>query len=410
MQELSKEWFELQDHRRRLYSRAVWIPVYGTIHPTKKGKYPEIGYVEETLAIGSAIIFGDCRNEAEELNWHRWRPDSTTSYIDDDGRYFSGESFFDYPDKQLGFYLVLHQYHNSLHPRDIIINQDFLLAYGLLKEGDQWLRPSEGYEIIVKQTRDTNGKIALVEFRTDYLKDYLAARNCSLRLYYYRQRQAVIDYDPKFDWPADNTIISEKNNRCEVRCDEIGSSGDTPGTTWAMFSAWRTDVDPEEDVPDFSNDDDDATATEQRSGTWGNDGGRFRVSGELWRGEWIEPASESCRVGYAEPQETLLVSVDGGGSRVDLESLGYETVGKYLWFKPEIINALLSYRGGHLIWYTQETGGISPSPDSPLHFGVNKLGLVNVYAYDIARRPLWGASNMGSAQLPTRWWRFCRAS
>jgi len=61
-----------------LYSRVVWVPVYGTILPLERGRYPEVGHVEETLAVGSAVIFNDKREKAEELDWHYWSLDNTT--------------------------------------------------------------------------------------------------------------------------------------------------------------------------------------------------------------------------------------------------------------------------------------------------------------------------------------------
>ncbi len=389
MNKLSQEWFELRDLRKRLFSRAVWVPLYGTVLPIKEGKYPEIGHVEEVLAIGSAVIFSNKREQVEDLDWHYWSLDSTVPYLGDDGTYFEADGFQDGPEGSLGFRIVLSQHHNSLHPRQVMLHQDFILAFGLLEEGDIWVRPGEGYEEVVRQTRNDDGTITFVEVRAEYLRDYLAARDAALRLYYYRERKAVFEGDPQFDWPEDFSLVSNKNDRCEVRCNEIDASGDFPGTTWAMFTARRTDIDPEEDVPDFSGNDDGATETETTSGVRGNDGGRFLISGEMWRGEWIEPAAGSCRIGYSEPQETLMVQLDGGGGKVDLASLNHEEVGKYLWFNPGVVNELLSRRGASMQWYTRDTGGVSPSPDSLLHFGVNKLGLINAYAYDVARRPLW---------------------
>lgn len=389
MDELSKEWFELRDHRRRLYSRAVWVPVYGTIHPLELGRYPEVGHVDEVLAVGSAVVFNDKREKAEELDWHYWSLDNTVPYLGGDGQYFEAESFYDDPDGRLGLRLVLTHYLNSDHPRQVYINQDFVLAYGLLEERGYWVRPNEGYEQVVRLTRKEDGTIEFVEIRAEYLKDYLAARNGALRLYYYRQRRAILKNDPKFDWPEDFSLVSDTNDQLEVRCNEIDASGDFPGTTWALFKAWRTDVDPEEEVPDFAGNDDEATETETTKGVRGDGGGRFLVTGEMWRGEWIEPAEKSYRVGYGEPDEALMVQLDGGGGRVDLKTLNREEVGKYLWFKPEVINDLLSRRGATMQWYTHDTGGVSPSPDWLLHFGVNKLGLINAYAYDVARRPLW---------------------
>ncbi|SHL98554.1 hypothetical protein SAMN05444389_102506 [Paracoccus solventivorans] len=97
MDELSQEWFELRDHRRRLYSRAVWVPVYGRILPSERGRYPEVGHVEETLSVGSAVVFNDKREKAEELDWHYWSLDNTTPYLNGDRQYFEAESFYDDP-------------------------------------------------------------------------------------------------------------------------------------------------------------------------------------------------------------------------------------------------------------------------------------------------------------------------
>lgn len=391
MEELSKEWFELHDHRRRLFSRNVWIPIYGVVHPLPlaRGKFADIGYVEETLAVQSAVSSYDKREQAEALGWSDWYSDSTAPWIDNDDRYVEAGSFEDHFGEQLGKRLVLWYSLNSNHPTQVIIDQDFVLAYGLIEEGNYWLRPNEGYEQVIRLTRHDDGTVIFAEIRAEYLKDYLAARNAALRLYYYRQRRAILKNDPRFDWPENSSLVSEPNDRVDVYYTEINESGHSPGDNFAVFKTWRTDVDPEEEVPDFAGQDDDVTASESFTGTFGDQRDRFLITGEMWRGEWIEPANKSCRIGYDEPDEPLLVQTDGGGEKVDIQTLRDETVGKYLWFKPEVVNDLLSRRGSVISWYTRETGGISPSPDWLLNFGVNNLGLINTYAYDVAVRPLW---------------------
>ena len=390
MDKFSKEWFELKDHRKRLFSKSVWIPVHGIVHPERTGEYPDIGHVEETLIVGSAVIYDQHREEADGLEWHYWTPNDTVPYLDDDGRYFTADSFYVRDGERLGFRLVFSQFLNTLHPSQVSIHQDFIYAYGLLEEGVHWVRPSDGYEDVIRTTKDDTGQVKLVEIRSEYLRDYLAAHKASLRLYYYRERRAILSETPIFGWEKEHTVVDEKNFRCVSRCDEIDSNGDYPGTSWALFKAWRTDVDPEEDVPDFSDPESDENSdTETSSGVRSGEGIRYRVSGELWRGEWLSPAPESCRIGYSEPTETLLVSLDGSGTTVDLETLKHEEVGKYLWFKPSIVPALLERRGSSLDWYTADTGCVSASPDTLVHFGLNRLGLINAYAYDIARRPLW---------------------
>jgi hypothetical protein len=146
MEEFSQEWFELRDLRRRLFSRAVWIPVYGSIYPIKRGEYPEIGHVE--------------------LGWHDWSHRDTTPYLDGEGRYIEAETFNDNADGRLGFRLVLSQHFNSTHARQVFIHQDFVMAYGLLEEGNHWLRPSEGYEQVIRLTRDDEGAVTFIEVLT----------------------------------------------------------------------------------------------------------------------------------------------------------------------------------------------------------------------------------------------------
>lgn len=59
MQKFSKDWFELADHRRRLFSRAVWVPIYGTQQPLKESTYglegnamaPSVSYCGHWLLI-----------------------------------------------------------------------------------------------------------------------------------------------------------------------------------------------------------------------------------------------------------------------------------------------------------------------------------------------------------------------
>jgi hypothetical protein len=51
--------------------------------------------------------------------------------------------------------------------------------------------------------------------------------------------------------------------------------------------------------------------------------------------------------------------------------------------------ALAARRGGSLGWYTRHTGYVACSPGDGVHFGINPLGLVNVYAKDVALLPDW---------------------
>jgi hypothetical protein len=79
--------------------------------------------------------------------------------------------------------------------------------------------------------------------------------------------------------------------------------------------------------------------------------------------------------------------VDAAGKKQKAKSL--IDSGRWLWFKPDVIPALMGRRGGSLEWYTRETGGVRGSPDCRVPFGINSLGLINAYAKDVALEPEW---------------------
>ncbi len=113
------------------------------------------------------------------------------------------------------------------------------------------------------------------------------------------------------------------------------------------------------------------------------------VMGELWRDEEIEPAASSVRVRGDRVPTGLRYITDAPGNTLTSEELDNEDVMRWIWFRPEVVPALIKCRGGGLRWYTNETGGVACSPGEFTHFGLNRLGLVTAYAYDIAKLPLW---------------------
>lgn len=153
-----------------------------------------------------------------------------------------------------------------------------------------------------------------------------------------------------------------------------------------VFHVARTDVDLADDVPTLGLPTDDKVAS--KSWTVQDEGRKLvRIDGELWRCEWVEPAALSQRVRRDELPPTVFFFTDTKGSRESAASLA--AGGRWLWFRPDVVMALAHRRGGALRWYTRDTGGIRGSPGYEVHFGVNKLGLVNVYAKDIALLPEW---------------------
>jgi hypothetical protein len=176
--------------------------------------------------------------------------------------------------------------------------------------------------------------------------------------------------------------------RFEGRVFAIHEGGDPFGAKTAVFHVWRTDVDAEIDVPTFT----DASDSNTASRSWEierEDRKLFHIEGEFRRDEWIQPADASPRVRGDKLPATCSFIVDASGERQSADELDNEDIGRWLWFEPGVIGALETRRGGSLRWHTRDTGTVAASYGHGVHFGINAKGLINVYAYDVARLPVW---------------------
>lgn len=168
----------------------------------------------------------------------------------------------------------------------------------------------------------------------------------------------------------------------------IRSLDDVFGGSWAMFRAWRTDVDEDEDAPVMGPESNDNTDYESSEGHRSGYNG-VRIEGEFWRDEWVEHQGISKRVrGDADTNLPHFI-VETDGARLASAELNNEDIGRWLWFRSSIVNELLGLRGFSLKWYTAETGGIQSTSGYSIHFGINSSDLITVYAYDVARLPAW---------------------
>jgi hypothetical protein len=383
------EWFEMAEVRKRNPANAVWIPLRQNQTLKSEGTDNLPGRTEEYVGLGSVAIFPQYREIAAQLSWsdigigHDARP-----YAFSDGRYKPADVYMHNDEEVIGAELVLEERLNRSHSRDWIVSQDLVLALNLLREGDVWKAVDEGYIEVVRLHRGPDGEPVLVDIRAEHLRDYLAAHGLVLRASQYRQRMAILSDASYLPWALDGKQESKVDERFETRVFEVGDDGSAFGGKVAVFHMWRTDVEDQDEVPNFG--------LESASNTNGSTseferGGKkfFRAEGELWREFWVDPAALSERVrGDRNPEDTYFYT-GAGGERSASSSLNSEDVGQYLWFRSSVVLAALGYRGSALSWYTRQTGSISCSPDYHVHFGVNDIGLITVYAYDVARLPSW---------------------
>jgi hypothetical protein len=381
---MNQQWFEMKDIRRKKLNKSVWLPLRALQNQTI-GRFGYIGYKEEFFGCASLAVPDEQKNETGNIELTDIN-NSSTGYYENE-KYIPCDTYEGNGGEFTGLYLVIDQNINRAELPEWYLHQDFVATLGLKREGDIWISPNEGYIQVARLHRDTSGKPSLLEVHAEHLKDYLCARNMALYIASYFSRTVVVDDTSFISWK--NHVQSENNEyeHWEGRVQEIHEGGHPFGGKVAVFHVARTDVDETDDMPDISGSPTDDN-TESSSDEHGFDGRQlFTIAGYLWRNEWIEPAKISRRVKGEKTESTIYFIVDEQGNKENKDTLAQG--GKWLWFKPDAIMALAHRRGGGLFWYTRDTGSVHCSPNYDVHFGVNALGLVNVYAKDVALLPDW---------------------
>lgn len=387
MEIAAQTWFEMRDIRKRFYDKSVWIPLKEERTLILEGKNGFNGYKEEYLGVGSIIVPVSQKLEAEKLGWTEvGTRNSTSGHVEGD-EYIPAHVYKDYDNPKLvAEQLILERRGTSLECSEWHLSTDLVVTLNLKREGDTWLALDYGYEEVVKAERNENGCIVSIQIKAQYLKDYLCARKMALYISSYRSRVQIVENAENIKWPNPCTE-NNKTDRWEGRVTEIHEGGNIFGSKVAVLHVSRTDVDYDEDVPEFSFDTHGNSKSEQwESGFTGDK--LYRIHGELWRNEWVNPAQNSYIICDEETEPTSFFITNNSGKIENRKTL-VSSESRWLWFKPSIINELLSIRGGSLGWYTQDTGRVGGSPHDTVHFGINKLGLINVYAKDIGQLSDW---------------------
>lgn len=384
---LNQEWFEMQDIRRKIYDKSVWIPLRAVLHKEKKGQYGYEGYKDDFFGSGSIAVPKDKVEEAKKLGWTDIGISYNHSGWVDNGKYIPAEVYKNHSTKFEGVHLVLDQISQDDGPSIWHLNQDLVITLGLIREGNSWVCPNDGDVEVARIGLSENNKPIMLEIKSQYLKDYLCAREMVLYMTHYFRRDTILVDASHINWVNGNSKYKDKSNLWEGRVTAIHEGGNLYGGKMSVIHVARTDVDETDDVPDIS----DIPSDENiHSESWEEEfEGRklFRVSGELWRNELIMPGVISPKIRGDKTQVSTFFVVDAEGNK----SCGQDLInsGKWVWFQSEVIMALCHRRGGHLSFYTAQTGCVACCYGYGVHFGINELGLINVYAKDIGHLPEW---------------------
>ncbi len=381
---MPQEWYEMRDLRRRRLSESVWVPLRCSKYIENVGKHGHLGHRLEFYGVGTVAVPVTQKSAAEKLGWMDIGISHSHFGAVIDEIYYPADAFEGRGIS--GVHLVLDQQGNSADPSEWHLHQDLALSLRLKRERDLWVSPHEGYTEVARLCRKQDGSPEMFEIRLSHLRDYLAARNMSLYVTTYRERISVVDNSSGISWPSGYAREESHGEKWEGNITSILAGGLPRGATSAVVHLSRTDVDPDIDVPRLGPPIDDNV--QSRSWSVEHDGQTyFQVRGDLWRNEWIEPALSSPIVRGDDVPSTVDFIVDASGNRQNASSL--VDAGGWLWFRPDVVLTLAQRRGGRLKWYTRDTGDIEGAPGLGVHFGMNAIGLVNVYGEDIALLPEW---------------------
>lgn len=390
---MNKQWFEMEDLKKHIFNNKVWIPLYSQHRISEKGDVRHKGFSEEYFGSHSLIVPQDRKIEAYNLQWMDFTGGfGHKPWVDDDNIFHSAINY-DWRDVE-GINPILVQYFEIEHGKDMHINQDIVLGLGLKREGDLWICPEEDYVDVIRLKRDDENRPVLVEIKAEFLKDYLCALNSGLILLTYQSRQAIEESFNFLDWTEEKEEKTA-NYRWTGRFLPV-YEGDSLFGKASVFWMGRTDTDYSEDIPVYEFPTDENTRSEK----WeveptGKE--LVRAMSEIWKKEWIEPALKSPRVKGDKVPSKLEFIVDNEGKTETSETLFSPS--RWLWFHPDVINDLLKKRTGVLTWHSEDTGNIGGAWHRSVHFGVNSIGLVNVYAKDIANldeidKKVWARHNV----------------
>lgn len=385
-QETKQNWFEMQDLKKRKLDKSVWVPLRAEKSIRNDIDFGKIEYKEEFIGHGSLMIPIDKQFVTNDLDWMDIGISHAHSFNYIHGEYSESDKFES--DDFKGIHLVLNQsFDNNYDNHEWHLHQDLVLNLGLKREGDIWICPRQGYVEVAKLERNSEGSPILLQIKNQYLKDYLCARKCGLYITSFFSRDKIFSNRSVFEWDGDSTSTKVDKDVWECRVLEIHEGGFPFGEKMVVSHASRTDIDVDDDIPDMTSfpTDDNVKSDFRENGFKGKK--LYRIIAELWKYEWINPAKFSSVVLGEEQEIDIYYITDEEGNKESGNDL--KKGGKWLWFEPRLVMSLLSKRGSHLVWHTKDTGSISCDPSNGVHFGVNELGLITVYAKDVGNLPLW---------------------
>lgn len=385
-----KNWLLMNDIKNINITDKSWITVLAYIEEKNDINLGYNGYQRQYDCINSIIIK---KKELKKLpllmrNTVMQSADNRPSAYD--RTYERIEEFNDYHSKITGEYFIYKRSHPLTQKREISISQDFIFAMDLFCIGNNYYDPHFDDELVIRVENDEHKETYKVDIRKDYLLDYLSARNMSLIVdrYFERQVDTISNlYDDKIQEEVTDYSYA-------LFVSKTLPNGMRPGDSALIMKVSYKDVDYDEDIPEYDEAKD--TQVEQSEVKYEGEGINHYLA-EFRRIYVLHNNGISIKIRRDKINLNYKYYVDNTNKKVLSKKL--ITKIQFLWFKPDIIKILLQGKYCTLRWFTKDTCQIG-NMDNHIWFGVNKLGLINVFAKDIIELPEYYQSKWLSYNCP----------
>lgn len=341
-----QDYFTFKEEKESLFNVQPFVPLKASVPGKNDKKIDCLGYREDLFYLSSILLPIGEKERMLNLGCDAMRGgiDFYSYYIGEDGTYSPADQIRgvgEFSMEVCGVLPVLDQYIDFSYVWHL--NQDIVIALKLFKKNGYWIAPEDDYAEIARIKLDANTREpSILSIKNDYLKDYLCAKKMGLYINIYRSRMMVVNIDEKEILDLKQDYVQEEGENYRWQCEKsyIGSEKGT------LIKFW----------------------------------------GELWKSDWVDPATKSHYV-RGDKREDLIFCYDAGGAEASIDKLIFEI--RYLWFKPECILTLLDTKASSLKWYTKDTGHVECSPGKRVKFGIHESGYINVYAREIGLLPHW---------------------
>jgi hypothetical protein len=377
-------WVEARDVETFSFEKATWIPLYVAKDDLLHGKSGMVGHRKSARYYDSIIVPLTLRSRFKKSDWQaisrNW-PDS--AWVDEKGFHPPGC----YQGDARIRYAAIQQWFETGETAQWELFQELAVGLHLIRQGDSWLRPEEDGIEVARLERGQQREPELLLIRAEHLRDYLCAKRAALLLVGFEFRDAVEEAFPEVLWDDGHQRREFKTGVWEGAYVPIHEGGQPYEVDIHVVRTWRESVDPNQDVPQMPHPAQESAARGE-SFTLKSRGRKLMfLSGRIWVKHWILPAEKSPRVREDPVEARVHFHVDNQEQRT-LAGAALKDYRGWLWFKPSIVRRILDRKKGVLKWYTEQTGELGIA-NWTLHFGLNRLGLINVLGYKMAVLPEW---------------------